>query len=248
MNGMVTFVNVGRLGNFMFQTATTMAYAWRNGIDFTVPNKTKDPKSNPVYFPHLVNLAWDPSRPCVTIQEYQHNYQELPYKPEWAGSNIVLDGYWQTERYFKEFRNDVIREFGLKWEPWPGIVSVHVRRGDYLRLRHKHPVVTDEWIEKAMAQFQGFKFRFFSDDIPYCKATFGHRGDVSFSDGADPLQDLSDMSCCEHHVGSASTFNWWGAWLNQNPDKRIILPKFWFVPGHSNLNTSEIVPESWERM
>jgi hypothetical protein len=34
-----------------------------------------------------------------------------------------------------------------------GYVACHVRRGDYVQLRNKHPEVKVEWYEKVMANF-----------------------------------------------------------------------------------------------
>lgn len=238
----------GRMGNFLFQAATAMAYAWRHNINFTLPNTTLNKKANPIYLQHLVDNSWNPHVASVTITEKGHAFQELPFQEEWLGKTIYLDGYWQSEKYFKNFRARVIQTMGYPWHPMPGFVSVHVRRGDYLRLKTKHPPVPISWIENAMAQFPGFHFVFYSDEIQWCKNHFGHRRDVTFSKGDNVVADLCGMANCEHHICSASTFSWWGAWLNQNPNKRVIMPKLWFVPGHGGLDVSDIVPTEWERI
>lgn len=239
----------GRLGNFLFQVATAIGYSRKHGIEFSVPTETNNEKWNPIYFPHLQNPNWKPTQTAITIVEAGHEFQEIRWMEDWRGKyNVVLDGYWQSEKYFKEYRQAVLNEFRLPWTPMKGFVSVHVRRGDYLRLTNKHPYIGSGWIADAMAQFPGYHFIFFSDDIPWCEKSFGHRSDVSFSKDRDELTDLTEMSYCEHHICSASTFSWWGAWLNQNPDKRIVMPKLWFVPGHNGLNTDDIVPAEWERM
>lgn len=224
-----------------------MAYAWRHGLEFTLPNKTKDPEANPIYLQHLVNPRYDPTLPQQKIVEQSHAFQYLPFKKEWAKYNIVLDGYWQTEKYFKEHRDRVLEAFGYSWFLAKDFVSVHVRRGDYLTLRRKHPEVTVEWYTRAMAKFPGMQFMFFSDDLPWCRQVFGHREDVQFAAKQDCEKDLICMSRCEHHICSASTFSWWGAWLNRNPDKRIIFPNWWFTPGYQGLQTHDIVPKEWER-
>lgn len=244
---MVKPLTYGRMGNFLFQAATAMGYAWRHGLEFTLPNTTKNARTNPIYLQHLVNPRWNERLPSVTITETSHAYQELPFKESWRNQNIILDGYWQTEKYFKEFRDRIIKAFAYPYEKWDGFVSVHVRRTDYLRLAHKHPPVPKKWIDAAMECFPGFHFMFFSDDIAWCRQNYGHRKDVTFSDGKDEVKDLVMMSWCVHNICSASTFSWWGAWLNQNPLKRIIIPRLWFQPGHGGLDTSDIVPPEWEK-
>lgn len=244
----VSFKNQGRLGNFLFEAAATLGYAWRNELDYTVPNTTKSPENNPIYLQHLVNPKFHETDAFTKITEKGHPYQKLPYSEEWRGKlNVVLEGYWQSEKYFSEYRTSLLRTFNFPWKPRPGFVSVHVRRGDYLRLTKKHPSVPVSWIMEAMIQFHGSQFVFFSDDIQWCKDVFGRRRDVTFSEGGNAVQDLVEGSWCEHHICSASTFSWWQAWLNQNLHKRVIIPKHWFVPGRPE-NTSDIVPLGWTRL
>lgn len=245
---MVKPLTYGRMGNFLFQVACAITYAWRHGLEFTIPNTTKDPRNNPIYLQHLVNPRWDPALPSVQIVEQSHAFQVLPFQEAWRDKNIILDGYWQTEKYFLEFRDRLLETFAYPWEPWKGIVSFHVRRGDYLRLAYKHPPVSLDWMHRAMALFPGYHFLFFSDDIKWCQSVFGDRKDVTFSTGKSIEEDLIRMSWCEHHICSASTFSWWGAWLNRNPQKRILMPDWWFTPGYQRINTKDIVPTHWERL
>jgi len=241
------------MGNFLFQVACAAAYAWRHGMPFTVPSTTRDPKWNPIYLQHLVDPLWDPKLRELRLEEKVFSYYELPFKEEWRDRNIILDGYWQSEKHFIEYRDRILQTFGFDWQMMPGLVSVHVRRGDYLTIQKggmfKHPPVPKEWIEAAMRRFDGAKFRFFSDDIAWCKEQFGGRSDCAFSEGQDEVKDLEHMSWCEHQICSASTFSWWGAWLNRNPKKRIIMPNHWLTPGwNGGLDTKDVVPETWERL
>lgn len=249
---MVTFKNQGRFGNFLFQAATAMAYAWEHGLEFTVPAATKDPKWNPIYFPHLINSKFNPALPFVTVTEQAFTYQKLPVPPQlWKGCNIVLEGYWQSEKYFALWREEVLRHFSIPWKPKEGVVSVHVRRTDYLTIRKggtfKHPAVSVEWIQAQMRKFPDHLFAVFSDDIDWCKRHL--KGPCIFSEARTELQDLEEMQNCQHHICSASTFSWWGSWLGEahNPKSRIILPKHWFSAGWGGLDTADIVPERWER-
>lgn len=249
--GMVKPKTYGRLGNFLFQAAMAASYAWRHGVEYSLPDRTNNPKWNPIYLQHLVKKQWDESLPSVTIREETHAFHRVPFREDWLqGGNIILDGYWQTEKYFNEFRERVLAEFGFFWQHEKGIVAVHVRRGDYLRLKGKHPPVTKKWIDEAMERmhFPGCMYKFFSDDLPWCRANYGRRSNVFFSTGKNEIDDLIGMSRCEHQICSASTFAWWGAWLNRNPDKRVIIPGWWFSPGHGGLDTSDIVPPQWERL
>jgi hypothetical protein len=51
------------------------------------------------------------------------------------------------------------------------------------------------------------------------------------------------MSLCQHHIIANSSFSWWGAWLNANPDKIVISPKQWFA--HKNCDTQNLYCDGW---
>jgi hypothetical protein len=241
---MVTFVPAGRMGNFLFEAATALSYALKHGLDFSTPNRTNDPKWNPLYLEHLINPSFNSRIEKIDLWENGHQWQPIPFEENWRGKNIYVHGYRQTELYFKEHRREILSLFEFPYEKKTGHIACHVRRGDYVTLREKHPELTVEWYEQAMAMFPNHTFKFFSDDIPYCREKFGHRSDCEFSSNATEYADMAEMSCFEHQIWSASTFSWWGMWLNRNPEKKVIFPQFWFTPNWCNLITDDIVP-SW---
>lgn len=240
---MVKAKNMGRMGNFLFQTCTAIGYALDHGLEFTVESKTDNPKWNPIYCQHLVNPNWDDTKELITIREAQFHYYPLPFEESWRNKNILMIGYFQTEKRFKHHRDKIIELLNFHWQLNKGYVSVHVRRTDFIELNQKHPPVTKQWYEKAMAEFPNYKFRFFSDDIQWCMDNFGDRGDCEFSVGGNEEQDLVGISCCEHNICSASTFAWMGMWLNKNQDKKVIFPSLWFVEGWNNEDPKDIVPD-----
>lgn len=238
---MVKALNYGRCGNALYQNANAIAYALKNGLEFTVPDTTTSEKWNPLYLQHLVNPEWDSSLPYITIKEKYHQYKELPFDESWREKNIILDGYWQSWKYFEGYREQILELFGFKWQIKKGYVSVHVRRGDYIELREKHPDVPKEWVLKAMSLFPGYTFKFFSDDIRHCIETYSYLPNVEFSENNNEIDDLVEASCCEHQICSASTFSVWVHWLNRNPNKQGIFPEKWFVDGYCNLVTDDII-------
>jgi len=224
----------GRLGNNLFQKAAAIGYAMKHGLEYNLSPKI--PKSDSIF----------------PISELAHNYQELPYHFTLRWDDIVLDGYWQSEKYFSRCREEVLKAFGFPWELKKGWCSIHVRRGDYLKYPDKHPVVTMDYITKAIEtivdQAGVGKFLVFSDDLPWCVANFSHLGYYFYySESRTPEQDMAYGSCCEHNIISNSTFSWWQAYLNQNPGKVVISPSKdnWFGPGNKHLDTSDLVPDSW---
>jgi hypothetical protein len=113
------------------------------------------------------------------------------------------------------------------------VVAVHVRRGDRAAGNfHASPFSTlpGSYYQAAAARFASdATFVVLSDtgdDIAWCRAHLGLGDDrtVVFGDGTDPVLDLMTLAAADHVIASASTFSWWGAWLNTRPGRRVIVP------------------------
>lgn len=239
---MLSYLPMGRHGNGLFQAASTIALALRNGVEFTMPTQTSSDKWSPLVLPHLINSKWQQGRVDVIIEEKQFHYSPLEYKPEWGNQQVMLRGYFQSEKYFLDYKEKVLDLFNFPWKLNEDFVSVHLRRTDFVELAHKHPPVPNEWYNEAMSKFPNKKFMFFSDDINYCKENWGDRNDCFFSDGTIE-EDLVAISCCSDNICSASTYAWWGMYLNRNPDKKVIFPSMWFTENWDGADTKDILPE-----
>ena len=168
--------------------------------------------------------------------------------------NYYLDGYWQSEKYFKEFESVIKEELKPnqtildKLNKTPNIdknvVSMHIRRTDYVSSNGFHPVQSIEYYQKALDIISDYDYIFvFSDDIKWCKENLKFENMV-FMEGFDDVEDLWLMSMCKNNIIANSSFSWWGSWLNSNPDKKVIAPSNWFGE-RANLNTSDIIPSEW---
>ena len=92
-------------------------------------------------------------------------------------------------------------------------------------------------------------FFVFSDDMDWVKLNFSTKQETVFIDFNDALtnfEDLKLMSSCKHNIIANSSFSWWGAWLNQNPDKIVIAPKQWF--NDDSIYSDDIIPTSWTKI
>ncbi len=175
--------------------------------------------------------------------------------------NTDIRGFFQSEKYFKNiepvirkeivFKNGVVqkaRKFLATLDTKTSIVSIHVRRGDYLTQQEKHPLPPLTYFKEAISFFpENFQFVVVSDDLRWCKKNFKGKN-IFFCEGNTDIEDLAVMSFCHHNIIANSTFSWWGAWLNQNSKKQIIAPKKWFGPDYSHLSTKDLIPESWKRI
>lgn len=251
---MVTYGHTGRLGNVLFAAATAYAYSLEHGLGFHPLSETHDQFWFPVYLEWLRNKSFNPNLPKVNIFEKRHCFDELPFEESWRDKNIVLNGYFQTEKYFAKYRDEIIHAFNFnRYFRKEGYTSIFVRRGDYLKHSAAHPPVGLDYLKSAMDYITDKagkqKFIVASDGMDWCKEFIPKLGyDVEYSGGLPFDLELRLLASTDHQIGSNSTFSWWAAWMNQNPHKICIAPKVWFGHKNRHLDTSDICPESWIRL
>jgi hypothetical protein len=200
----------------------------------------------------------------MIIEPGFHFFPEILNAPD----NSYLDGYWQTEKYFKEIEGIIRKECTVKNAlagkdlevsqkmKSTNAVSMHIRRADYVKDTVTQDVlgtISIEYYQSAAAhiaeKFPGPHFFVFSDDHHWVKENIRLNHPVTYVDHnqADKnYEDLRLMSLCRHNVVANSSFSWWGAWLNNNPDKIVIAPRKWF--NKYEADTKDLVPENWIRL
>lgn len=244
---MVSVLLEGGLCNQMFQTAFIYAYAKKHGFDYCVPTVVNNPHidaTSRYMFPGISYYNMEAKLPIY--KEKGFAYQEIP-----AMDNVCFDGFWQSYKYFDDFRDEILKAFGFKWEMKKNVCAIHVRRGDYLQWPDHHPVITEKYLRNAIEHIyttvgNKIKFKFFSNDIGWCKS-FGEKTFllypemVEYSEGLTELEDLQEASCCEHFIGSNSAYSLWISYLNQNPNKICTFPRKWFGPLLPH-NTDDLYP------
>ena len=236
---------MGRLGNQLFQIATAYAYAKDNNLELHIPNVSHDPKEWPTYF----TFDTDDFQEERVYKEKHHNFMPIPKR-----ENVRLEGYFQSEKYFKKYRNEILKLFGFNdIKVNEGVCAIHVRRGDYVGLQDYFPVLPLEYYLQAIVhhETQGRKYKYilFSDDIEWCKQNF--IGEYyQFCEETDPLKSLRIMASCEHFIIANSSFSWWGAWASNNPNKKVIAPNYkqWFGKQNRHLNTMDVIPKEWMQL
>jgi len=185
--------------------------------------------------------------------QYQYDEPKFSHDDLPTQDNILFNGYFQSEKYLDReliLKLYSIDDISLEYinDKYKNIisnsVSIHVRRGDYLNKYDKHPVQDINYYNLAMKYFRDYKkFIIFSDDIEWCKTNF--IGDqFIFIEGEHDYIDLWLMSLCDHNIIANSSFSWWGAWLNQNINKKVIAPKNWFGP-KKKLDTIDLYCKDW---
>jgi hypothetical protein len=175
-------------------------------------------------------------------------------------------GGWHNEKYFQDIRNDLFSAYQFKIENEDSnttdlvakidnlnSVSIHIRRGDYMnkRIVNIFGGICDEQyylsaINYIQTQIKNPYFFIFSDDKEWVKENFILPNSiiVNFNKEENSWKDMYLISRCKHNINANSTFSWWGAWLNRNPNKIIVVPdKF-----SQNARLQEVYPKSWIRI
>lgn len=250
---------MGGLGNQLFQMSACIGYGKENGIDYCIPKHTlNDEVWKPYHFEKLNYCTGIPQRDIIVYKEESHSFTPIP--SNFNQKNIILQGYFQSYLYFKDYRKEILELFGFdNLKIKKGICSVHIRRGDYLKYPTKHPEVSlHNYIAKAIGNMIEYNkilnFMVFSDDIEWCKRNIKSEKlypiIIDFVEQGEALSDLKKMSEYEHNIIANSTYSWWGAWLNNNPDKIVICPdeSNWFGIDNKHLDVSDLLPKEWYRI
>lgn len=189
---------------------------------------------------------------------YNHNFFELP-------SNIYINGYWQSEKYFKNIKSIILNDFTFE-SPLEGMnkemsekilssdsVSIHIRRGDYVsnKLTHlMHGVSGIDYYLNAINYISNNvekpHFFVFSDEPDWARENLQTSFPMIFvnhNSGQNDFEDMRLLSLCKHHIIANSSFSWWGAWLSNNQNKIVIAPKKWF--NEYKADTKDLYPEDW---
>lgn len=195
---------------------------------------------------------------------YHYRFHKICLK---AKEDMYLDGYYQSYKYFSEIRTELLGELQLRNEPSASYsefcktieasvmpVSLHIRRGDYIKnatTNNYHGVCSLDYYEKALKyisnKFTGIKVFIFSDDIEWVRDNFKTKHEVVYvsNTGLPDFEELLLMSKCKHNIIANSSYSWWGAWLNSNLKKVVIAPERWLS---KKIDTSDLLPAEWIKL
>jgi len=182
--------------------------------------------------------------------------------------DLYVSGYFGDRKYFAGIEEIIRKEFTLK-EPLnianqkildqikkTNSVSLHIRRGDYVGNAFFAEIPLDYYrksIHHIETLYPGSTCFIFSDDIPWAREHLIMSQEcvyVDINDSSTDYMDLMLMAACKHNIIANSTFSWWGAWLNSNPEKIVIAPKIWFNNENAQIsyNKGNLVPDNWVKL
>lgn len=264
---MIAYTNIGnggRLGNQLFQYAALLSVALKNNYEYGIPFENQFGQyshmdlSTGQNIYNSMDLLKAFNLSCKDVKDKTTFTNKFNEKEGWKFDNSIfnvpdntdIEGYFQSELYFKNIEDVVRKEYvfkeeisntckqrHVKWKDGRDLVAIHVRRGDTLG----HPLIMAmsgmEYYQRALQNFtdNDYKFVIFSDDLPWCKSAFGDESDdlvYSENDGNEMshIYDLCKMSMCDHFIVAPSSFSWWGAWLSSNKNKKVVRPEHPFPP------------------
>lgn len=221
------------------------------------------------YFRGILGISQKPGfkLPINLIEERSMAYEERPYFPP----STYYSGFFQSERYFKEFESEIRKQLTLSKAASPEFesfrrlietanesrisVAIHIRRGDFLT----HPdslknigFAPLDYFEKAISffenKFPNVSFFVFSDDVEWAKTNIAASSPIIYvsNPALSDCEELMLMSYCGHNIISNSTFSWWSAWLNKNKNKIVVRPNRWF--NNPSWSSKDLLPDSWISM
>lgn len=256
----------GRLGNQMFQYAALIGIAQKQGLNHGINYKKgndltwKEYGIDNEYKLLTLDKAFNLSAPQYesnkldkVIKEKYFHFDEVLFN---TGDDAILEGYFQTDKYFNHCEDIIKKEFSFKKEiidacnfflndkSFNETVSIHVRRGDYIN--NSYYAQSDIlYYEKAILKNfndKDYNFIVITDDIDWCKLFFNKKN-FYISEGCNQFLDMCIMSMCNHNIITNSSFSWWGSWLNKNLNKKIIAPAQWFT--NPEILTKDLYSSNW---
>lgn len=193
--------------------------------------------------------------------KYEESFFDIP-------DNTYIKGFYQSYKYFQTIK-DTIREDFTFAKPATGLnaellekiessnsIAIHFRRGDYVEVKKTndfHGVCSLEYYQAAVDWIcEGVdnpQLYIFSNDIQYVKDNFKSSFPITFvehNDFKNSHEDLRLMAACKHNIIANSSFSWWAAWLNNNPNKKVVAPGRWFTD--ESINTNDLFPSDWKKL
>lgn len=245
----------GRLGNIWYNLAMLIAYSKKHNLQYYIP--TWAPayahfgESTTHAFSYMPSIGTAPVNPSVYQEQGMATgpfYYDIPYM-----DNVVFDGYFQSFKYCNDYRQAILDAFNLPHNTEHGIVAIGVRRGDNVTedrgetdVNRAFPLAPMIYYHRAVEYMQKRghnRFRIYSDDNPWCREEFteeNYPGAIfEFYEGTDILQKYTGLTNCEHQICARSSFDLTAAWMNQNPNKIVLVPQenMWWKGQNKDLLT-----------
>lgn len=274
---MITIELMGGLGNQLFQIFAAIGYSYRHHVPFFFEEKGISVGWRKTQYwdtflsslrPYLklreVNLGY---------RDPHFHFTEIPFLG--GHEHVKLLGYFQSYKYFDTYKSEIVELIELEKRKTELImrqklvvdsentISMHFRIGDYKKLQEHHPILPLKYYEKALHKLctqSGKKdwnvlfvceeddIILVSDMIDRLKKLFPDLSFTKLDGGLADWEQMLAMSICHHHIIANSTFSWFGAYFNSNPDKKVFYPSVWFGPAQGFKKMEDLFPSDWQKI
>ncbi|MDE6138355.1 MAG: alpha-1,2-fucosyltransferase [Candidatus Gastranaerophilales bacterium] len=259
----ISYITDG-LGNQLFQYAFAYALSKRYGQALYIDNTYFQYNNFRKYELDKFNIeenlqVFDQDISMKIYEEPHFHFDKFAIS---INDSVFLKGFWQSEKYFENIKDElknlytfknfdfIVNPHYLKLIESTNSIAVHIRTGDYLTLPHKlaHFVCGQKYYNNAIEYIKKIvenpTFFIFSDDIKTAQQFLPSNTNLILVETQNWQEDFYFMQKTKHNIISNSTFSWWAAWLNCNPQKIVLAPDKWFTD-ITPLNDSDIIPDNW---
>ena len=199
-----------------------------------------------------------------------HYTEPIPYNH--FGYSFKFYGYFQSYKYFQEKQQDIFKLIKLNKQQdivkmkyntlydFENTISLHFRIGDYKHQPQNHPVIDISYYKLALKHIieyskkNNWNILYFyekqdidivKEKIDLLQKEFNYLIFIPIDTEILDYEQILLMSLCRHNIIANSSFSWWGAYFNQNSNKKIIYPSIWFGPSLGNKKTDDMFPDEW---
>ena len=214
---------------------------------------------------------WNVIKNIKKIKRYKEtSFRYDPKLIKESTPNMYISGLFQSEKYFAHKREMILNLYRFpefteklnielsKFIKQNNSVAIHIRRGEFATdPKYRELIGTPgldyyyHAVDYIVKRVKAPVFYIFSDDPAWVKENFTLKYPYKIIDWNTAnwhWRDMQLMSLCRHNIIANSTFSWWAAWLNQNPNKIVIAPKRWFGKWAERYDTTDLIPENWVRL
>jgi hypothetical protein len=255
---------MGGLGNQLFQIFTVISYSIKHNIPFTFRNSdiVRIGKERPTYWNNLLKSIklYTSTDSELADTKYWYNEPSFRFSEIPKITDGCLCGYFQSYKYFDEHKDTIISICDLrnKRVPLRKFISAHFRIGDYKDIQECHPILDVAYYINAINYIEDnmddeytiivFCEQVDSEHVKEVVDGMDVKYPVIFVDNSIPdWEQMLMMSSCEINIIANSTFSWWGAYLNDSPDRVVLYPSLWF--GHRIAHdVSDLFPSHWRKI
>lgn len=252
----------GGLGNQLFAFAAGRGVSLRNRLPLHLVTRflgVTNTSGRPFELAELAGGEVSFGQDSSALRTFREASFAWDSRVEMLSSPVLLDGFFQSAKYFRDVADEVRNEVaasssfsrGRSEAPDEPFLAVQIRRGDYLNLDQKrfHGLLPENYFLEGLAKLRemmgALPAVIYSDDFETAKAVADqvrnavpHRPTV----GRPALQTLGSMSSASGFCISNSSFGWWGAYMCETQPP-VIAPRPWFAD--PKVQTHDLLEPSW---